>query len=98
MCGPLRAPKLLAKRLERGGIAIVAVDVAELPTQLVERFGIESAVLRHAVARAGAKLVESPSCLGDAHDWHVEVAPLRHRLQRREYLLVREIARCAEED
>ena len=36
--------------------------------------------------------------LGHADDWHIKVATFQHRLQRREDLLVGQIARRAEED
>ena len=57
MRGPLGPAQLLTKVCEGGRVAIVAVDVAQESAQLVERRCVESAVLRHAVARTGAKLV-----------------------------------------
>ena len=48
--------------------------------------------------RPGLELVEVPAGLGHADDRHVEVAALHHRLQRREDLLVGQIAGGAEED
>ena len=44
------------------------------------------------------QLLEVPAALGHADDRHIEVAALDHRLQRREDLLVRQIAGGAEED
>ena len=44
------------------------------------------------------ELVERPAGLGDADDRHLEPAAPRQRLQRREDLLVREVAGGAEKD
>ena len=55
-------------------------------------------MLLEAVAARAPELVEVPAGLGDADHRHVEVAALDHRLQRREDLLVREVAGRAEED
>src|SRR5262249_40171800 len=66
--------------------------------ELRERRRVEPAVPRHAVARAGPHLVESPPRLRHTDDGHVEVAAARHRLQGREDLLVGEVAGGAEED
>jgi len=43
------------------------------------------------------KLLERPAALGYADDGNIERAALHHRVQRREYFLIREIARSAEE-
>src|SRR5216683_1229023 len=94
----LGGAELLTNRIERRRGPVVAVDVAQLTGQLVERRGIESAVLLDAVARPGAELVEPPAGLRHADDRHVEVAAFRHRLQRWKDLLEREIARGPEED
>ena len=96
--GPLGGAELLAEGLERRRVLVVAVDVAQQAAQLVERRGIEPAVLLEAVLGAGLELVEVPAGLGHADDRHVEVAALHHRLQRREDLLVGQIAGGAEED
>ena len=95
---PLGGAELLADGLEGRRVLVVAVDVAQQAAQLVERRGIEPAVLLEAVARPGPELVEVPAGLGHADDRHVEVAALHHRLQRREDLLVGQIAGGAEED
>ena len=71
-------------RLKRGRVVVVAVDIAQQAAQLVERRGIEPAVLLDAVAGPGPELVEIPAGLGHADDRHVEMAALHHRLQRRE--------------
>src|SRR5207247_9801493 len=93
----LRGTELLAYALERRRVSVVPVDVAQQATERIEPTGIESAMLLDAVARAGAKLVQAPSCLGDADQRHVEVTALRHRLHGGKDLLVAEIARGAEE-
>ena len=83
---------------ERGRVVVVAVDVAQQAAQLVEGRRVEAAVFLDAVARPRLELVEGPAGLGHADDRHVQVAALHHRLQRREDLLVRQIAGGAEED
>ena len=55
-------------------------------------------MLLEAVTGPCPELVEVPAGLGYADDWHFEVATFQHRLQRREDLLVGQIARRAEED
>ena len=47
---PLGRAELLAERLERRRVVVVAVDVAQQAAQLVERRRIEAAVLLEAVA------------------------------------------------
>ena len=82
---PLRRTELLADGLEGCRIVVVAVDVAQQTGQLLERRRIDAAaVLLEAVARPRLELVELPAGLGHADHGHVEVAPLEHRLQRRE--------------
>src|SRR5215469_16190721 len=49
------------------------------------------------VLRPRLQLVETPIGLGHADNRHVKIATLQHRLQRREDLLVRQVARGAEE-
>ena len=91
------AVELAAQRGERRRVGVVAVDVAQQRQELRERRLVDAAVLREAVARPRAELVEVPARLRDADDGHVEVPAPDHRLQRREDLLVREIAGGAEE-
>jgi hypothetical protein len=55
-------------------------------------------VLRHAVARASAQLIEGPPLLRHPDHGYVEVTAACHRLQRGEDLLVREVPGRAEED
>ena len=98
MRGALGRAELLADGLERRRVPVVAVDIAQQAAELVERRGIQSAVLLDAVARAGAELVQAPARFRHADDRRVEVASLHHHLQRREDLLVGEIAGRAEED
>ena len=95
---PLRGAERLAQRLEGGRVGVVAVDVPQQAAELLERRGVETAVLLEAVARPRLELVELPAGLRHADDRHVQVTALQHRRERREDLLVREIARRAEED
>ncbi len=59
---------------------------------------IESPVFLQAVLRSSLELVEIPASLGHADDRHVQVSPFHHRLQRREDLLVCQIASGTKED
>src|ERR1700730_4653281 len=87
----------LANGLERRRVPVVAVHIAQQSRQLVERRGIQPAVLLDAVARAGAELVDAPARLRHADDRHVEMAAFHHRLQRRKDLLEGQVARRPEE-
>ena len=55
-------------------------------------------MLLETVLRASAKLIDSPSRLGDADDGNIQMSSLHHCLQRWENLLVRKIACGAEEN
>ncbi len=90
--------QFLAQRLERGRVVVIAVHVAQQAAQLVKRRRIESAVFLQAVLRPGLELVQVPARLGHADDRHVEIAAFHHRLQRREDLLVGQVAGGPEED
>ena len=96
MRGALRRAKRFAQRAERGGVGIVAVDVAQQFRQLVEGRSVDAAVLFNAVACARDQLIPVPRGLGNPDHRHIEMPALHHRLQRREDLLVREIACGAE--
>ena len=95
---PLRGAELVPDRRERRAVAVVAVDVAQESAELVESGRVEPAVLLQAVLRPGLELVQVPARLRHADDRHVEVAALDHGLQRREDLLVGEVAGRPEED
>jgi hypothetical protein len=55
---------------------------------------MEPAVLLDTVTRSSLQLIEPPTGFRYPDDRHVKVAALHHRLQRREDLLVSEIARA----
>src|SRR5438477_1193345 len=93
-----RASELLAERRKRGRIAVLAADVAEAVAQLRECRLVDPAVLLHTLARAGPELLERRLRPRDADDRDVETPASRHRMQRREDLLVYEVAAGAEED
>src|SRR5262249_5618723 len=57
-----------------------------------------AAVLLDAGARPLLQALERPAAARDPDDRHVEVTATRHRVQRREDLLVGEVAGGAEED
>ena len=96
----LRVAERLAQRREGGGVVVVAVDVAQQAERACRR-GVGSTpppCFSRLSLRARLQLLEGPAGLGDADDRHVERAAPDHRLQRREDLLVREVAGGAEED
>jgi hypothetical protein len=95
---PPGGTELFADGLERRRVLVVAIDVAQQAAQLTERRGIEPSVLLGAVLGTGLELFEVPAGLRHADDRHVEVAAFHHRLQRREDLLVREVASGAVEN
>ena len=94
----LGRPSSLRDGLERGRIVVVAVHVAQQARQLGEGRRVEAAVLLDAVLRPRLELVQGPARLGHADHRRLQVAAADHRLQRREDLLVRQVARGAEED
>src|SRR5688500_17450206 len=84
---------------ERGWIVVVAVDVPQQFHQTTKRVVVYAVpVLGKAGARAFAQLFDRPARLGDADDGDPERPVADHVLQRRENLLVGEIARRTEED
>src|SRR5215471_742072 len=89
--------EFLAQRLKRGRVLVIPGHVPEQAGQFGERCGIESAMSLQTVLRPCLQLVEIPVGLGHTDDRHVKIATLQHRLQRREDLLVRQVARGAEE-
>src|SRR5437773_6713900 len=95
---PPRAAELLAKRREGGLVTVFAADVAEAVAQLRECRLVDPAVLLHTLARAGPELLERRLRPRDADDRDVETPAPRHRVERREDLLVDEVAAGAAED
>jgi hypothetical protein len=95
--GPLAGAQLAADGFEGPRIFVVAIDVTQHAAQFLEGGGIESAVLLDAVERAGAELIERPAGVGNADHGDIQVAPLRHGLQRREDLFPGEITGGTEE-
>ncbi len=95
--GPPGGAKLLADGLERRRVLVVAVHIPQQAAQRGECGGIEAPVLLEAIPGAGLELVEVPAGLGHADDGHGQMPALHHRLERREDLLVSQIARGAEE-
>src|SRR5207249_4799676 len=91
------AAELLAERRERGRVAVLAADVAEAVAELREGRLVDPAVPLHTLARPRPELLERPIRPGDADHRDVEPAASRHRMQRREDLLVDEVAAGAEE-
>src|SRR5207247_1781879 len=95
---PLGLAHRLFQPLVGGRVGVVAVDVPEQRHQPREGLLIEAPVLLDALPGPLPQLLQPPTRPGDADDRHVEVAVADHRLQRREDLLVREVAGGAEED
>ena len=90
--------QLATQAIERRRIFVVAVHVAEQRQELVEGRPVDAAAVRlQAVSARASQLIEVPAGLCHADDGHVQMAALHHRLQRREDLLVREVAGRAEE-
>ena len=84
---------------ERGWIVVVAVDVPKQLHQTTKRVVVyPTPVFGEAGARALAQLFDRPARLGDADDRDPEGPMADHVLQRREDLLVGEIAGRTEED
>src|SRR6185369_13933267 len=79
-------------------VAVIAIHVAQQSAQLFKRRRVEAPMLFQAVLRASLELVQVPTCLGDADNWHVERAAFNHRLQRWENLLVSQVASGTEKD
>src|SRR5262245_6645739 len=94
----LRRAQLLTEGLKRCRVLIVAVNIAQQTTQLVESGGLQPAVFLNTVMRSRPELIEIPTSFGHADDRHVEVSALGHRLQRRKNLFVRQIPGSTEKD
>lgn len=77
-------------------IVVVTVDVPQQAGQLAERILIETSVFLQAVFCANFELIEIPARFGHADDRQTESFVTNQSLQRRKYLLVREVAGGAE--
>ncbi len=95
---PGRAVEHLAQLGERGGVLVVAVDVAELFDEPGESGLVDAAVFFQAVASPSLKLREIPARLGDADDRYVQVIVLEQVLDGGKDLLVCQVAGRPEED
>src|SRR5271166_45472 len=98
MRGPLRRAKCSPERLKCREIRIVAVYIAKQGAQLRPRVAIDSAVCFQAILGACFELVEVPAGLGYANHRNIELPVLNHRLQRREDLLVGQVASRSEKN
>src|SRR5205823_8875516 len=89
-----------ADRLERLGVAVVPVHVPHRLAERLERVPVVDAapVLLDAVMGALAQVVDTPARRRHADHGDAQVAPLRHRVERGEDLLVREVSGRPEED
>src|SRR6266581_4492421 len=94
----MRVLELFAKSRERCWVLVVTVNVAQQVGQLFESHRIDSTVFLQAVARPRTKLIQIPSGFGYTDHGHIKTSALHHRLQRRENLLVGQVAGCPEED
>ena len=97
--GASASPERLAQPAERRRVAVVAVRrSAGGPTSFANAASSTPAVLLEAVAARAPRAASSvPARLRDADDRHVEVPAAHQRLERREDLLVGEVAGGAEE-
>ena len=97
MGGAFHVPKRLAELIEGGRILIIAVHIAEQFGKLLKRGGIKPTVLFQAVFCPLSKLVQIPAGFGNADYRNIKMSTFNHSLQSRKDLLVRQIARRAEE-
>ena len=86
-----------AQLVVRRGVGVIAVNVAQPRGEVREGRLVDPAVLLQALASAGAQLVKAPAGPRHADDRHVKLAAADQRLERREDLLVRQVAGGAEE-
>ena len=93
-----RPVQRLPQALVGGRILVVAADVLQPRRQLRKRAGIDIAIVLEAVARPLAQLVQRPAGASHAYDRHIQMARADQRLQRRENLLVGQVAGRAEEN
>src|SRR6516225_11599860 len=98
MGGVMGAPQLLSKSGEGGRILVIAIHVTQQGNQFFESHRINSTMFLKAVLGTSAKLIEIPSGFGHADHGHVEMSPLRHRLQRGKNLLISKVAGGAKEN
>ncbi len=91
------SPNFPAERLKDRRVVVVAIHVAQQAAQFFKRRRIKPAVFLQAVFGPRLELVQIPARLGHADDRHVERAAFHHRLQRREDLLVSQVAGGPEE-
>ncbi len=80
--------KFFAESLERRGISVVAVDVAQQTVQFLKGCRVESPMLFEAVFCARTELLRVPASPGYTDNRHIQVATLNHGLQRRKDFLV----------
>ncbi len=91
--------KNLAQRVERGRVAIVAIDVSQHVDQTREVVVAHTAAMFvEARTRSGPELLERPPGLGHAYDRDREPTVSNQRLEGWEDLLVGKIARRAKEN
>src|SRR5208282_1762317 len=95
---PLRRFQLPAQRLERFGILVVSIHVAEQAGELFERGLVHATVFLEAIVSPRLQLLQVPPSLGNADDRYIEMTALYHCLQRGKNLLVREVPGCTEEN
>src|SRR5688572_8192483 len=94
----LRVAERLTQRGERFRLAVIAVDVAhELREARVGVFVDAVLAAVEAVANSLAQSLDARSAARDADHGNVELAVLHEALERRKNLLVREVARDAED-
>ena len=92
--------KNLAQRVERGRVAIIAIDVSQQVDQTREVVVARNtaAMFVEARTRSGPELLERPAGLGHAYDRDREPTVSNQRLEGWEDLLVGKIARRAKEN
>src|SRR5712671_4296321 len=88
----LSGAELFADSLECGGGVVIARNISQEASELVESRRIEFTVPLDALARSGAKLIRRPVRPRHADHWHVQVAALHHCLECRKDFLKRQVA------
>jgi hypothetical protein len=96
--GALGIAHLLAQTGEHVRVGVVAVHVAKLAQELLERIGVDVAAMGlDAVGRALFELVQSPALLGDADNRRGQALVTHEPVKSGEDLLIGEITGRAEE-
>ena len=95
---PLAALERDTHPLESIGISIVAIDVAQRADKLAGDLFFDAFDGADGVPRMRLEIIKRPTGLGYPHERDIKLAPSTHRIERRQDLLVREVAARAEQN